>query len=92
MSWRKLGLALAVCAAPAAHAADDAGRAIVMQGTPAGATACIACHGLDGAGNAGANFPRALKTIAETDALYHDENYAYGDHVHGHTLGKGVTP
>ncbi|MFA5531465.1 MAG: hypothetical protein WDA11_12450 [Thiohalomonadaceae bacterium] len=36
--------------------------------------------------------PRALKTIAETDALYHDENYAYGDHVHGHTLGKGVTP
>lgn len=66
MSWRKLGLALAVCAAPAAHAADDAGRAIVMQGTPAGATACIACHGLDGAGNAGANFPR----VGGLDAAY----------------------
>lgn len=66
MSLKKLGLALAVCAASAAHASDDAGRTIVMQGTPAGATACIACHGLDGAGNADANFPR----IGGLDAAY----------------------
>ncbi len=34
--------------------------------------------------------PRALNTIAETDKVYHDENCTYGDHVHGHTLGKGT--
>lgn len=34
--------------------------------------------------------PRALKTIAETDKVYHDENCTYGDHVHGQPLGKGA--
>lgn len=66
MSLRKLGLALALCGVATAHAADEDGLAIVMQGTAAGATACIACHGLDGAGNADANFPR----VGGMDAAY----------------------
>jgi cytochrome c553 len=66
MFVRKLGLALALCGVTVAHAADEGGRAIVMQGNANGATACIACHGLDGAGNAAANFPR----VGGMDAAY----------------------
>jgi len=40
-------------------AADiPAGKAIVEHGNGKGATACIACHGLDGAGNAPTAYPR----------------------------------
>lgn len=38
--------------------AADAGRKIVVKGGSNGATACIACHGLDGSGRAAAGFPR----------------------------------
>lgn len=40
-------------------AADvQAGKQIVMSGNNKGATACLSCHGADGAGMAAANFPR----------------------------------
>jgi len=38
--------------------ADELGRQIVMQGNQKGATACLACHGAKGEGQAGAGFPR----------------------------------
>lgn len=51
----------------AAGAANmGAGKAIVLQGNGKGATACITCHGADGAGNAAAAFPR----LAGLDAGY----------------------
>ena len=34
------------------------GKGIVEHGTPQGGTACISCHGLTGAGNADAGYPR----------------------------------
>lgn len=50
---------LFLLAAAQAHGADpDRGKTIVMQGNGKGALACMTCHGLDGAGNAGAGFPR----------------------------------
>ncbi len=66
MPLRNLALALAMCGAVGAHASDEQGLAIVTQGTAAGATACIACHGIDGAGGAAANFPR----LGGMDAAY----------------------
>lgn len=60
-------LALALLAGAPTMAADpDAGRTLVMQGNGRGATACLACHGMDGAGNAAAGFPR----LAGLDAAY----------------------
>jgi len=44
----------------------DAGRTLALQGNGKGATACVACHGADGAGNAAAGFPR----LAGLDARY----------------------
>lgn len=38
-------------------AGAETGRQIVMQGNTKGATACLSCHGVDGAGNAAAGFP-----------------------------------
>jgi len=38
--------------------AEDLGKQIVMQGNQKGATACLACHGIQGEGQAGAGFPR----------------------------------
>lgn len=52
------GLCLVLLAA-SAHAADlNAGRALVLKGNGQGAIACQTCHGVDGAGNAAAGFPR----------------------------------
>lgn len=52
--------------APAVAADASAGSEIVLQGGSAGATACVACHGVEGAGNAAAGFPR----LAGLDADY----------------------
>lgn len=62
---------IALCAATlafaTAQAADiAAGKQIVTQGNSRGATACIACHGLDGAGNAAAGYPQ----LAGLSAVY----------------------
>ncbi|MAT66590.1 MAG: cytochrome c4 [Gammaproteobacteria bacterium] len=44
---------------PAPASGDaEAGRRIAMQGNDQGATACVSCHGADGAGNPAAGFPR----------------------------------
>ncbi len=65
----KLGclLASALVFCGVAHAAGDAqrGQTVVMQGNGSGAP-CLACHGLDGAGNDAAGFPR----LAGLDAGY----------------------
>jgi cytochrome c553 len=45
---------------------NEFGLKIVMQGNGKGAVACLACHGMDGAGNAAAGFPR----LAGLDAAY----------------------
>lgn len=37
---------------------SDLGQTLATQGNSKGATACIACHGVDGAGMAAASFPR----------------------------------
>src|SRR5699024_1724214 len=44
--------------------AADNGKTIVMQGGSNGATACVACHGTDGAGNAAAGYPRLSNLTA----------------------------
>lgn len=44
----------------------QAGKSIAMQGNGKGATACVACHGADGSGQAGAGFP----ALAGMDADY----------------------
>jgi len=48
-----------------AHAADE-GAIIAQKGTPAGAAACIACHGQKGEGMAASAFPR----LAGESAFY----------------------
>lgn len=58
---------LALLFGNAAGAANlDAGKAIVLQGNGKANTACIACHGAEGAGNAQASFPQ----LARLDAAY----------------------
>lgn len=64
-----IGLAVTVMlvSADMCRAADpQAGRQLAMRGNDTGATACVACHGADGAGNAAAGFPR----LAGLDARY----------------------
>lgn len=61
--WSLLVLLLLV-SAPSAWALDAA--AIAQQGNGHGATACQACHGPDGAGQAAAGFPR----LAGLNAAY----------------------
>lgn len=58
---------LIVAGAGSAAAAGMAdGKTIAVQGGSQGATACVSCHGLDGAGNAQAGFPR----LAGLDPAY----------------------
>lgn len=61
-------LACLACALLASGAAlsQDVGKKIVTEGGSNGATACVACHGEDGAGNAAANYPR----LSELTAAY----------------------
>lgn len=49
---------LLVTSLPAVGADNVDARQIVQQGNGKGATACVACHGMDGAGNAEAGYPR----------------------------------
>lgn len=54
-----IGVALLLVVGLAQGAGDpEAGRTIVMQGDGQGSAPCLACHGLDGAGNAAGGFPR----------------------------------
>jgi cytochrome c553 len=55
MVW---GAALLVLGASLAQAAETEGAKIVREGNGKGASACIACHGMDGAGQPAAGFPR----------------------------------
>jgi cytochrome c553 len=50
-------LLLALSASPWLFAASPDGKTIAMQGNGKGATACIACHGQHGEGNADAGYP-----------------------------------
>jgi len=59
-------IAFAAIAGPLAHAGEDPGKQLVQQGNAQGALACATCHGVDGAGNAAAGFPR----LAGLDAGY----------------------
>lgn len=58
ISVRITGLCLVLLAVPAQSADLNAGKAIVLKGNGRGAIECQACHGVDGAGNAAAGFPR----------------------------------
>ncbi|MDN5851070.1 MAG: cytochrome c4 [Nitrococcus sp.] len=59
MNRRVLLTCLIVVTSTGSAAAADAGKQIVLQGgSNPGATACVTCHGVDGAGNAAAGFPR----------------------------------
>ncbi|TDY01568.1 c-type cytochrome [Thiohalophilus thiocyanatoxydans] len=58
---------LAVVSHIAMAAGDvETGKQIAMQGNNQGATACVACHGANGQGNASAGFPR----LAGLNAAY----------------------
>ena len=61
---------------------NELGRKIVTQGNGQGAVACLACHGMDGAGNAAAGFPR----LAGLDAAYMVKQ------VHDFQAGTRVNP
>lgn len=59
MSQRPLFLILIVLMSAGSVAAADTGKQIVLQGgSNPGATACAACHGVNGTGNAAAGIPR----------------------------------
>lgn len=65
--WKLFGIGMAmVIAMPitAAHATDAA--AITTQGNGKGAAPCMACHGVDGGGQAASGYPR----LAGLDAAY----------------------
>lgn len=56
---RVVGAGSLLLLAGSALAADaERGRQIATQGNGKGAVACVSCHGMDGAGNAVAGFPR----------------------------------
>lgn len=57
---------IAAAAASGSATATTTGKSIAAQGGAQGATACVSCHGLDGAGNPQAGFPR----LAGLDAVY----------------------
>lgn len=63
-----LGLAAMMLTLGLARAEGDpaAGQQLVMQGDGKGGAPCLACHGVDGAGNDAAGFPR----LAGLDAGY----------------------
>ncbi|GAB2539087.1 c-type cytochrome [Rhodanobacter koreensis] len=67
LRWMTLGIGLVVAAgllAAPAHATDAA--AITTQGNGKGAAPCVACHGVDGGGQAVSGNPR----LAGLDAVY----------------------
>ncbi|MGQ9371834.1 c-type cytochrome [Azospirillum sp. A39] len=70
---------LVPAAAPAGPAGDaERGRAVVVGAGPGGrATACLGCHGLDGAGDAQAGFPR-LDTLSPFYLYKQLKDYAGG--------------
>lgn len=76
-----LFLAGAVLAADA-----ERGRQIAASGNGKGAVACASCHGLDGAGNAPAGFPR----LAGLDAAYMSKQIA--DFTSGKRSNPIMTP
>lgn len=51
-------LLAAIACIPLLAQADDVAQLITTQGNKQGATACMACHGVDGGGTAAAGFPR----------------------------------
>lgn len=51
-------LLTALTCIPLLAQADDVAQTITTQGSKQGATACMACHGVDGGGNPAAGFPR----------------------------------
>lgn len=55
---RFFGLYFLLLAVPASGEPLNTGKTLVLQGNSRGATACQACHGADGSGNAAAGFPR----------------------------------
>ena len=57
---------LLLLAGPVLGADAERGREIAMNGNGKGAMACVSCHGVDGAGNAAAGFPR----LAGLEAAY----------------------
>ena len=59
-----ISLFLAFCQAASA-ASLEAGKAIVLQGNGKVSTACVACHGAEGAGNAQAVFPQLARLNAD---------------------------
>ena len=66
-----------------AHGADlHTGKALVLYGNKNGATACIECHGANGAGNAAAVFPR----LAGMNADY------LAKQIHDYRNGKRSDP
>lgn len=57
--YRTMALLLSlVVLSPAAQGAERSGEALAQTGNSSGATACAACHGMDGAGQAEAGYPR----------------------------------
>ena len=68
MGYRSKFLATSIfllsCQAASA-ASPEAGRAIVLQGNGKVSTACVACHGAEGAGNAQAVFPQLARQNAD---------------------------
>lgn len=60
MLIRKYGIILLIISMAFSHVvmASDLGQTISRQGNGKGATACIACHGVDGGGMAQAGFPQ----------------------------------
>ncbi|MDR3390493.1 MAG: c-type cytochrome [Sulfuriferula sp.] len=48
----------AMACIPLMAQADDVAQTIINQGNKQGAVACMACHGIDGGGNAAGGFPR----------------------------------
>ena len=63
-SINRVGMALSICCLLAAPAMGEpfkekqSGHQVAVEGNSQGATACVACHGVDGAGQADAGYPR----------------------------------
>ncbi len=58
------GLLCYACAAAAAGGGASSGKQIAAQGNGKGATACMTCHGMDGAGQPAAGFPKLANLSA----------------------------
>lgn len=63
--WLYIPLLMVISHIAIAAGDIEAGKRLAMQGNNQGATACIACHGADGEGNASAGFPRLAGLNAE---------------------------